>query len=104
MFIPDPNFSIPDPGSKKIPDPGSESASKNLSIFNPKNCFYALGKIIWDVHPGSRIATVFESTCVSQEKLLYVLVGKYSKTVHYELPDSNPQLRFLKKLQLNFSS
>ncbi len=33
MFIPDPNCSIPDPGSrgKKIPDPGS--ASKNLSIF-----------------------------------------------------------------------
>ncbi len=37
MFIPDPNFSIPDP----IPDPGSGSASKNIpvSIFNPKNCF-----------------------------------------------------------------
>jgi hypothetical protein len=32
MFIPDPDFSIPDPGSrdKNIPDPGS--ASKNLSI------------------------------------------------------------------------
>jgi hypothetical protein len=29
------------PGSrvKEIPDPGSGSASKNLSIFNPKNCF-----------------------------------------------------------------
>ncbi len=29
------------PGSrfKKIPDPGSGSASKNLSIFDPKNCF-----------------------------------------------------------------
>jgi hypothetical protein len=28
------------PGSKvkKIPDPGSETASKNSSIFNPKNC------------------------------------------------------------------
>jgi hypothetical protein len=37
MFIPDPNFSIPDPGSrvKKIPDPESGSALKNLSIFNP---------------------------------------------------------------------
>jgi hypothetical protein len=34
MFITNPNFSIPDPGSrlKKIPDPGS--ASKDLSIFN----------------------------------------------------------------------
>ncbi len=31
MFIPDPNFSIPD---QKIPDP--LSASKNLSFFNPK--------------------------------------------------------------------
>jgi hypothetical protein len=36
MFIPVPNFSIPDPGSrvKKIPDPGS--ASKNLSILTIK--------------------------------------------------------------------
>jgi hypothetical protein len=39
--VADPNFSIPDPGSrvKKIPDPGSESASKNFGIFNSKNCF-----------------------------------------------------------------
>jgi hypothetical protein len=37
MFIPDPNFSIPDPESrvKKIPDPGA--ASKNLSILKPKH-------------------------------------------------------------------
>jgi hypothetical protein len=34
-------------------DPGS--ASKNLIIFNPKNCFLALGNMIWDVHPGFRI-------------------------------------------------
>jgi hypothetical protein len=36
MFIPDPIFSVPDSGFRvdKIPDPGS--ASKNLSIFNPK--------------------------------------------------------------------
>ena len=48
--IPNLNFSIPDPWSrvKKIPDLGS--ASKNS-----KNCFYALGKIIWEVHLGSRI-------------------------------------------------
>jgi hypothetical protein len=31
------------------------SASKNLSILNPKNCFSALGKMIWDIHPRSRI-------------------------------------------------
>jgi hypothetical protein len=41
LFIPDPKFSIPDPGSwvKTIPNPESRSASKNLNIFNPKNCF-----------------------------------------------------------------
>jgi hypothetical protein len=53
MFIPDPNFSIPDTASrvKKIPDPGSASASKNLNMCNPKNCFYARdGKMSWD--PG----------------------------------------------------
>jgi hypothetical protein len=38
MFIPDPNFYIPDHGSgvKKIPDLGSESALKNLSILTQK--------------------------------------------------------------------
>jgi hypothetical protein len=42
MFIVDPKFPFPDPGSKRlwIPGPGSGSASKNLNIFNPKNCFY----------------------------------------------------------------
>jgi hypothetical protein len=36
--IPNPNYSIPDPGSKakKIPDPGFGFASKNSNIFNPK--------------------------------------------------------------------
>ncbi len=55
-------FSIPDPESrvKKILYPGSGSASKNSSIFNPKNCFLALGKIE-DGHPGfgSRIWNFF---------------------------------------------
>ncbi len=47
MLISDPNFSIPDPGSKvkKIPDP-----APHQRIFNHKICFWALGKIIWDVH------------------------------------------------------
>ncbi len=46
MFIPDPNFSIPDPGSrvKKNPDPGSGSASKNCSSQIPDLDFS---------HPGS---------------------------------------------------
>jgi hypothetical protein len=51
MFIPDPTFFYPGSRVKKIPDPGSGSASKNLNIFNPKNCF-SLGNIIRDVHPG----------------------------------------------------
>jgi hypothetical protein len=67
MFIPDPGSDflparIPDPiffqpGSriKKIPDPGSGYVSKYLGIFNPKNCYYIHGKMIWDVHPGARI-------------------------------------------------
>jgi hypothetical protein len=44
-----PIFSIPDPGS----------ASKNLSILTPKNCFWALRHIIWVVHPvfGSWVFT-----------------------------------------------
>ncbi len=47
IFIADQNFSIPDTGSKRfrIRDPGSGSAPKNLSIYNPKNCFYALGNM-----------------------------------------------------------
>ncbi len=58
MFIPNPNFShpgsrIPDPGSKRFRIPDTGSASKNLSNFNPKNCFQALEKMIRDVHPGS---------------------------------------------------
>jgi hypothetical protein len=35
--IQNPKFSIPDPGSKRTLDPGS--ASKNISIFNPKILF-----------------------------------------------------------------
>jgi hypothetical protein len=57
MFISDPGyeFLIPDPGVKKIPAPGG-SASKNLSIFKSKNCFYALGSMIqmFIPDPGSR--------------------------------------------------
>jgi hypothetical protein len=34
-------------------DYGSGSASKKISIFNPKHCFQALGNMIPDVHPGS---------------------------------------------------
>jgi hypothetical protein len=43
MFIPDPIFSILDPGS----------TSKNLTILLQKNCFQALGNMIRVDHPGS---------------------------------------------------
>ncbi len=42
-FLPDPNFSITDPGS----------ASTNLRILTSKPWFYVLGNMIWVVHPGS---------------------------------------------------
>ncbi len=51
MFVPDPGseFSIPDPGSKKF---RIRIRIQEFKYFNPKNRFYACGKIIWDVHPG----------------------------------------------------
>ncbi len=52
MCILDTNFSHPGSRVKKIPEPGSTSALKNLSNFNPKNCFLAPGNMIRDVHPG----------------------------------------------------
>jgi hypothetical protein len=41
MFIPDTRSDIfhPEARVKKILDPGYESALKNVSIFNRKNCF-----------------------------------------------------------------
>jgi hypothetical protein len=47
MFIPDPNFSIPDTGSKRfrIPDP-----QQKISVFLTLK---ALGEMIWNVHTGS---------------------------------------------------
>jgi hypothetical protein len=51
MSIPDPNFSIPDPGSriKTIPDPGS--APKKV-FSTQKIASQALGNMNRDVHPG----------------------------------------------------
>ncbi len=47
-------FWIPESGSKRF---RFGSASKNLSVFNPKTCFQALGNMIRDVlsYPGSWI-------------------------------------------------
>jgi hypothetical protein len=59
MFSPDPGSEVFHPGSR-IPIqgqkdfyPGSGTASRNVSIFNPKHSFKALGNIIRYVHPGS---------------------------------------------------
>ncbi len=41
------------PGSKRFRN-GSAYPSKNLCIFNQKNCLQAFGNTIWDVHSGSR--------------------------------------------------
>jgi hypothetical protein len=42
MFIPDPTFSNPDPGSVFF-HPGSRICIKEFEYFNQKNCFQALG-------------------------------------------------------------
>jgi hypothetical protein len=64
MLIPDPNFSIPDPGSKVKKIPGSASASKNLSILTQKLFLSSL--MIWDVHPGSGSWIRILNFCPSQ--------------------------------------
>jgi hypothetical protein len=66
---------LPNPEStvKKIPDPGSKSASKNLSIFNPKN----LGNMIRDVHLGSRILIFYLSRIPGSKR--------------HRIPDPDPQ-------------
>jgi hypothetical protein len=55
MFIPYPGSEFFHPGSgvQGEIDYRSGSAYKNLSIFNLKICFYALGNMIRDVHFGS---------------------------------------------------
>jgi hypothetical protein len=49
-WIPDPNFSIPDPGKK---DSGSRIRTKEFKYSKPKKLFLSSRKMIWDVHPGS---------------------------------------------------
>jgi hypothetical protein len=56
-----PGFDLFLPGSRvdNISDPGSGSASKNLSIFNPKKLYYVLKNKIRDIHLGSWIWIFF---------------------------------------------
>jgi hypothetical protein len=44
---------ITDPGSKKGPDPDPQQRIYRMyDIFNTKNCYFFLGDMIRDVHPG----------------------------------------------------
>jgi hypothetical protein len=69
MFIPDPNFSIPDPRSriKKIPKSRIRIRIKEFNYFNPKNCFQAL--LRYDLGCSSRIRIlVFYPSRISVSK------------------------------------
>jgi hypothetical protein len=51
MFIPDPNFSIPDPGSKRS---RIRIYIKRIRVFlTSKKLLLSFGNSIWDDHPGS---------------------------------------------------
>jgi hypothetical protein len=52
MFIPDPNFSVSNPGSEFF---SSRIHIKEFKYCNSKNGFKALGNMIRVVHPGYRI-------------------------------------------------
>jgi hypothetical protein len=87
MFTPDPGtrirmFSIPDP-IFSIADPGS--ASKNLRILPQKNGFWALRNMIRVVHPGSRIRIL----------IFYPSRIPGSKNTWSQIPDPNPQHWFV---------
>ncbi len=55
MFIPDPGYDFYQPWTRiqSQKDTGSRIRIKEFKYFNPKNCFYVLGNMIRDVHPGS---------------------------------------------------
>ncbi len=53
IFIPDPEFSILDRGSKKHRIPSSDPRQRGWSIFNPQKWYYILGNIIRDNYPES---------------------------------------------------
>jgi hypothetical protein len=77
MFIPDPSFFIPDPGSRvdKIPDPGS--GSKNVSILNKKNdtkfSKIKSGQFIPD--PGSGFFSILDPGSRGQKSTGYLILN-----------------------------
>jgi hypothetical protein len=79
MFIPDLNFSANGSRVKKAPGRVFGSATKNLSIFNPKKLYQTLGNLIRGVYSGYRIR-IFSTPDPGR---------KGSKS--YRIPDPYPQ-------------
>jgi hypothetical protein len=75
MLIPDPRSRV-----KKIPDPGSRSASKNLSIFNPKNCFLRSRKY----DPGC-------SSLIPDRDLDFLYLSRIPGSIMHRISDPDPQ-------------
>jgi hypothetical protein len=75
MFIPDPNFSIPDPGAKKVPDPHQRiKVFLTQTIFSNLSGMVRSGMFIPDPDPlpipdpGSGSATLVVAHTVMDEK------------------------------------
>ncbi len=81
-------FPSPIQDQEKIPDPGSGSASKNLSIFDPKISFYSLWNLIRDLHPrsGSRIRNFIFSHPGSRTRLNSSLILKWKQSLNQSVP------------------
>jgi hypothetical protein len=77
-FIPDQNFFIPDPGSKRHRIPDLDPQIFYFYFYNPKNCYYAIGNAIRDVYPGfgffplSRIPDPAESKSTGPGSLIRI--------------------------------
>ncbi len=84
MFIPDPTFSIPVPGSEifpsRFPDPKffhSGSTSKNLSILTQKIVFLSSRK--------------YDPGCSSRIRILIFYPSRIQVSKRHRIPDSDPQ-------------
>jgi hypothetical protein len=74
---------IPDPGSKRFRIPDSDPRQRvHVSILTPKNCFWALENMIWDL--GFRIRSIFPSR-------IWIQGSK-----RHRIPDPDPQHRCIR--------
>jgi hypothetical protein len=92
MFIPDPGSEFFHPGFRIKKDSGS--ASKNLRIFNPKNCFKALGNMI-------RILSFYRTQPVSRGQKG---TGSGSVTLDTGLRQKRPLKRYFMYRKINAKS